>query len=1096
MAILRSFTATLEGVSAVLLQWTISSNSNVGGYQVYRADVNESVFSKIADTTPLINYYRDTSVELRKTYQYQVKVMDLNYVNVLESSKPINVSISNISVAGYVKERGSNAPFGLTNIYVENVVTGETFTIKTDEFGNYEAKMLFGVYRFYINDIPGYEVAEEVIKLDNNTLREGVSFKFPNKSVRENIVDEYGPNKDILSGTSTIFRLDRGNIANKFGERGTNTVGNFFDFNSGQKDLVLEGTSSVIKQIDADSGLIVFDKPPMEFLYKTKTVGEIRNNSYRIVVEDASNLKVGNFVRIGYETTNYFIQEINYAQNAITLNEIVPLMPEGTEVKPVILLSYYANDYSELFSIRVHIYLIKTSTKTHLDNIILGLPPSFWNVNITDSNFMRIMQMYAEEYAKINDDINQLQWNNYLYDSTRRDTNYMPATNEGIAPYHEVDRESIYNNFGVYIGRDIKPRQDLDDYRNFVRAVWRILLLGPTGEAKINEEIILESAVGNERKLQTSFYPITPGAYKLMRNNTGLGMGQQLLENLALNPNNVLDGTSYKFKLSNDRIFSPSRKAATSADIVVYGTDKKISAVDPVEGYVYFMDPLTHAELMNGVYVSYWYDNRSFLEEGRDYFIDIDTGQIEIYMDLTAGDSISITYVRRSALREAVELFMNLEKQKKANFTYGVDLKEFFIHNGTQPQLVKRRSLLASDGYSKAGEITPNIEIDNKLMFHPIMHYTNSFFEVKVFIPDSFDFRDEVIEKTISQDSGGQLRARLSSEDIVSDTVKVELVGGSRETTPGFLVRDKDYKYLNNVKINTDDGVAYTENENLIMNGMTNNVQGDMYFKLRHMKLRNFRNDKATINDIIVTGTSAKIKSLDSETGEILFNVQITKEELQAGVYVSYWYDYYSELYTDVTASTFDVIEILLDGGAQDYEEFLTYYYEVGRGLRRKDDDIKWLLNIAKPASTYYDLVFCMNVNQGNDDDVINIDKYLQERNTYEDFRMLLASDLNSLSAAELVKHNKTLAECRVDVSNNKKFYIDNNILLNIFGLQPVPSDFGISGDNIKVQALDYKEGWVEFDKVPQNPLDKIYLTYISDLGKYSLIAGGISFFV
>ena len=55
-----------------------------------------------------------------------------------------------------------------------------------------------------------------------------------------------------------------------------------------------------------------------------------------------------------------------------------------------------------------------------------------------------------------------------MYDKNRRDTEFNPPSNVGVAPFHEVGRRSVFNNFGIYIGKNIKVREDLDHYRNFV----------------------------------------------------------------------------------------------------------------------------------------------------------------------------------------------------------------------------------------------------------------------------------------------------------------------------------------------------------------------------------------------------------------------------------------------------------------------------------------------------------------------------------------------------------------------------------------------------------------------------------------------------
>jgi len=374
---------------------------------------------------------------------------------------------------------------------------------------------------------------------------------------------------------------------------------------------------------------------------------------------------------------------------------------------------------------------------------------------------------------------------------------------------------------------------------------------------------------------------------------------------------------------------------------------------------------------------------------------------------------------------------------------------------------------------------------------------------------------------------------------IQEDSLKIELAGGPRETSPKFLKEDIDYKFVNNPQLYSDYRVAYTEGEDLIRNGMGNNQNTDTYFKLRHKRIRNNRGENITdIQDrltldtgsidtqknlyayeinpnrfVTVTGlydNSGKaekdpIKNIDLDTGELVFKRAITRQELLAGITISYWYDYYEELLVeDIDPDKFNVVEFYLDGGIRDWEEIIAYYYEVGRGLKRKDEDIRWILDIAKPVTTYYDLIFSLNVNEpdsksvGNTGESISVDKYIQESGTYTSTRVFMSSDLNSLTCGELVTKQKALSQLIPDAQNSKKFYLGDKFISNsLYGVATIEDIELVNvADGNKIKSVDYVNGWIEFEKDIDQDEYGVYVIYKCDSPQTALIAGGVSFAV
>jgi len=354
MNVFRNLNYVLESMSSVLIKWDISSTDNVAGFKVLKS-YESTYFMEIADvpvgSAHELYTYRDTAVAVKGTYYYKIKAYGFDSSKIaLDQTDSIQVKIANIWVSGQVWERGSNAPFGLTNIYIENLFTGEIEIIKTDEYGNYSLPTIYGSYKFYINDIPGYEIAEERIKLDENTVRTRAAYKFPKKIHREDLVDYIGLNKNVLgdvntdvSNLPTIFKTNMKHIADKFGAMPQLDFGTKSDMDAGKVSFVLEGTQENIINMDMTNGLVMFKKPPREYLYKTFTIALTKFGMDRIVVDDASNFKIGNYLKIGTNIDTYYrIEKIDYSQNLVFLNTSMPVdMPANSPVSPAILLSYY-----------------------------------------------------------------------------------------------------------------------------------------------------------------------------------------------------------------------------------------------------------------------------------------------------------------------------------------------------------------------------------------------------------------------------------------------------------------------------------------------------------------------------------------------------------------------------------------------------------------------------------------------------------------------------------------------------------------------------------------------------------------------------------
>ena len=1106
----------LEGVSGVLITWNVSMFEQLGLFKIFKSN-DGYTFMDIATIYPgtigQTYVYRDLDVVPKYIYYYVLKAYDKSGTPVLlEETQPYEIKVSNILVNGTVQERGSNAPMGNTTIHVENVVTGEQEVIITDPEGQFNYSMLFGNYKFYINDIPGYDIVEETIKLDTDAVRYRAAVRSPKAIIDEDLTYFMGVNSDILSPIDplilpTVFRTVKKNLSTRFAQKAVPTVGEINKFNSGSVCFVLSGTESKIQNIDADNGLIIFDKAPKEYLYKTVTVGNTADGLDRVTVADAVNLKPGNIIYFGYRDDAYYaIRDINYEENTLILDREVYYIEEGTDVRPSILLTYYALEFPNELSVAMNFYLIRSTTALYLNNMRTLVPSSFWNMTLPDTNFNKILQMYAEQFADYDDASTAVKWNNYLYDSVRRDSEFIPPANVGIAPFHEVDRDSIYNNFGVYVGRDIKPTDNIDTYRRFIRSVWRVLLLGPTGDAHINSEIAIASAVGGERFINTEFSPLVENICVVTKNSTGLGMGQIIGENLKDNNVNV-NGTQYNFNLGHSMLLNIYGLPASVEDVVVVGTTSKLAAVDPVNGVIYFRDPPSLAELNDGIVVSYWYDNKTVLILGSDYHVDWEAGQVELFTPLAAGDKVELSYIRRSAMREAVKIFMEDEKAKHSNLKYSIDNKEFFVYNNTQPELIKRRSFTYSDGYSRFSTLDTNSEGGYKLIAHPQMVYTNSYFELIVNVSDNFDFRNQIGETLVHKYSNGGLRGRITDKPMVPGSLKVELVSDTsgRSTFPGYLIENTDYTFVNNVNLNSDDFVVEVTGENILRNGMGNNVNGDSYFVLRHKNIRNYRGQTREeaildgranlLTDFIkVTGTEAKIADLNIDTGELLFEIPVTQNELLSGVTVSYWYDYREEFYENVRSDNFNLVEILLEGGVRDDEEILAYYYEIGRGLSNKDTEIKWLVDIAKPATTFYDLVFSIRVDVpyskfgGYDGEKIDISRYVQEEPNFAEFRYFLFSDINSLTNLEMLHKNRRLSDLARDIYYTNRFYLGDSIVVNRYGLAASKEDIFVSHGVLL--NIDYYNGWIEFVETPD-----IYTTsvqYYHASNRPALIGGGM----
>ena len=94
-----------------------------------------------------------------------------------------------------------------------------------------------------------------------------------------------------------------------------------------------------------------------------------------------------------------------------------------------------------------------------------------------------------------------------------------------------------------------------------------------------------------------------------------------------------------------------------------------------------------------------------------------------------------------------------------------------------------------------------------------------------------------------------------------------------------------------------------------------------------------------------------------------------------------------------------------------------------------------------------------------------------------------------------MTRNRKSLAQVERE-GMTQKFYLDDNFLLNSFGMPASTSDIVVSHRGITVTNVDYREGWVELLLPESNDIDwnKVYLTYNSDLGISALIGGGISF--
>ena len=112
-------------------------------------------------------------------------------------------------------------------------------------------------------------------------------------------------------------------------------------------------------------------------------------------------------------------------------------------------------------------------TILHMNNMLA----SSYNKEIIDTNFYKLLRSIAYLLSNYKYDLQEVKNSMYLNELDKTITNDVYK--------HQVQGESIYNNFGAIIDLPKKDRWTYEQYRNVVTAVYNACLLGPT---KVNIE--------------------------------------------------------------------------------------------------------------------------------------------------------------------------------------------------------------------------------------------------------------------------------------------------------------------------------------------------------------------------------------------------------------------------------------------------------------------------------------------------------------------------------------------------------------------------------------------------------------------------------